>query len=248
MRACRTLFGLAALVVSQSFSVAHGDFIMELPTNSPTFQSDASYGPVVTNTDPTFSQLPQIPGIRGIKMSGSATYQSFYTGPSIDGPDTTLSLYATGPAHDGLYLWEAFYIDYNVNFTQSSPIDFRFILEAVFHFVDINGQASSSSNLLDLGLVASTTSLSGQLAVPLYENGSNLGTGYEMYVAIIFDERKMRLGDTFRFDIPPNSIDVGVNPQPVPEPGALSMFLIGGLLAIFSFSWHRRVARNRIGE
>lgn len=166
-------------------------------------------------------------------MSGSATYQSFYTGPSIDGPDTTLSLYATGPAHDGVYLVEAFYIDYNVNFTQSSPIDFRFILEAVFHFVDINGQASSSSNLLDLGLVASTTSLSGQLAVPLYENGSEgkLGTGYEMYVAIIFDERRMRLGDTFRFDIPSNSIDVGVNPQPVPvpEPGSLSMALIGGL-------------------
>lgn len=244
MRSCRILLGVAALVVSQTVSVAHGDFIMELPTNNPTFQSDADFGRLSTNIEPTFSELPAVPGIRGMKISGSATYQSLYTGPSTVSQDATLSLDVTGPAYGGLYLHDYFYIDYDVNFAQSSPIDFRFVLESVFYFVDVNGQASSSSKLLDLALNASTSSLSGQLAVPVFENSfGNEGTGYKIYVAVTFDERKMKLGDTFRFDIPSNSIDIGVNPraQSVPEPGTLSLIVLGGL-AMIGHSWYRRVA------
>ena len=250
MRSCRILLGMAVLVLSQTVSVTRGDFIMELPTNNPTFQSDAIYGVLTTNTDPAFSELPPVPGIRGLKISGSATYQSFYTGPSTVSQDTTLSLNVTGPAHGGLYLQDYFYIDYAVNFTQSSPIDFRFVLKSVFHFVDASQQTSSSSNLLDLALNASTGSLSGQLAVPVFENSfGNEGTGYEIYVGVTFDERKMKLGDTFRFDIPSNSIDVGVNlrQQSVPEPGTMSLVLLGGLAMIGHFCY-RRVARFRIDE
>ena len=74
----------------------------ELPTNSPGFTLDAGHGFISSQTDPRYEELPAVPGIRGIKITGAATYTHARLGPPPVNSDAVLSLYTTGDAHDGL--------------------------------------------------------------------------------------------------------------------------------------------------
>lgn len=229
-----------AILAALAGDPARADFIMELPTSS-SFTSEDLFGDLTGHTEPLFSQLPQIPGIRGIKIAGgSGTYTFTSLGTPIVTSDAVLGLHVSGAAHDGLLSVNTFYIDYDVTFAQSKPGSFRFVLQADFHFVDVLGGASTSTGLLDLSLDAATTSLSGQLAVDVSANSfGNQGTGYDITIAAIFNENRLRNGDTFTLSIPMNSIDIGVRQAAVPEPSTLTLAAIGGA-GLLGFGWRRR--------